>query len=140
VIHARRAFVGFAALAALAAFLGAALAQPIERNAKGRPDTDIQVGVFVNVLPDCSSGPLPTIRLAAAPAHGRITVRKGAIHATNFRQCLALEVPAYVAVYRSSPGFIGDDHFTIEVKFAGGRTETQKFTVTIDDPALGPRI
>ncbi len=56
----------FAAVAAaLIASTAAVLAQTqaVNRSVNGRPDTDIQIGVYVNVKPDCTSGPLPSIRL-----------------------------------------------------------------------------
>jgi hypothetical protein len=40
-------------------------------------------------------------------------------------------VTGYVALYRSQPDFSGNDVFVLEVKFPSGRTETQRFTVTI---------
>jgi hypothetical protein len=60
--------------------------QSVNRTASGQPDIDIPVGVYVNVRPDCRSGPLPSTQLTS-PA--RVT-------ATNVKQCLALEVPAFV--------------------------------------------
>ena len=84
----------------------------------------------------CTSGPLPTIRLSTAPAHGEVTVRKAKVSATNYKQCLALEVTGYVAFYKSEPDFNGNDTFVLEVKFPGSKTETQRFTVTI--AAAGP--
>jgi hypothetical protein len=83
------------------------------------------------VKPDCTSGPLPTIRLASPPSSGRVIVKTGKVKATNFKSCLALEVPAYVAFYRSSPNFVGDDSLTIEVKYANGQMEIQKITVNV---------
>jgi hypothetical protein len=44
---------------------GSAHAQPVNRTANGQPDTDIRVGVYVNVRQDCTSGPLPSIQLRA---------------------------------------------------------------------------
>ena len=38
-------------------------------------------------------------------------------HATNYKQCLALDVPGYVAFYKSQPDFSGNDVFVLEVKF-----------------------
>jgi hypothetical protein len=58
-------------------------------------------------------------------------VKKGKVNATNYRQCLALEVPGYVALYKSKPDFSGEDAFVLEVKFPNGRTEVQRITVTI---------
>jgi len=109
----------------------AALAQTVTRAARGEPGKDIRVGVFINVKQDCSSGPLPTIRLVEKPANGTVTVKSGKINVKNYKQCLALEVPAYVAFYKSEPTFNGVDSFVIEVRFPEGRTEMQKLNVTV---------
>jgi len=103
----------------------------VERTVKSVPNKDTQIGVYLNVLPDCTSGPLPTIRLMNAPAAGKVVVKSAKVKATNYKACLALEVPAYVAFYKSPPEFFGDDVLTIEVKYAGGRTEIQKITVNV---------
>jgi hypothetical protein len=124
-----------AAVILLAGFGGIALAQEqartVERTVKSIPNKDTQIGVYLNVLPDCTSGPLPTIRLVTPPASGKVVVKTAKVKATNYKACLALEVPAYVAFYKSPPEFFGDDVMTIEVKFAGGRTEIQKITVNV---------
>jgi hypothetical protein len=103
----------------------------VERTAKGPSGKPIQVGIYLNVRPDCTGGPLPTIRLTGPPQHGKIMVKKAKVSATNVKQCLALEVPGYVAFYQSRPNFAGVDALTLEVKFPGGRTEIQKITVTV---------
>lgn len=108
--------------------------QTVERNVKALPNKDTQIGLYINVKPDCTSGPLPIIRLAASPASGRVVVKPGKVKATNYKACLALEVPAYVAFYKSPPDFVGDDTLTIEVKYPGGRTEIQKITVNVSGP------
>ena len=128
-----RGLLGVFGMAVLLAGMGTANAQTqmVERSVKTAPNKDTQIGVYLNVLPDCTSGPLPTIRLAAPPASGKVVVKTAKVKATNYKACLALEVPAYVAYYKSSPEFVGDDVLTIEVKYAGGRTEIQKITVNV---------
>ncbi|MCP3369494.1 hypothetical protein [Bradyrhizobium cajani] len=113
---------------------------PVERTVKSATNKDTRIGVFINVLPDCTSGPLPTIRLVNAPASGKVTVKSAKVKATNYKACLALEVPAYVAFYKSQPDFIGDDVLTIEVKYAGGRTEIQKITINVAGPGAQQKI
>ena len=113
---------------------GQAETRVVERTARGPADKEIRIGAYVNVQPDCSSGPLPSIRLVGQPTNGKVTVKSAKMKGTNYKQCLALEVPAYVAFYRSTPGFVGTDVVTLEVKFANGRTETQKITITIGGP------
>jgi len=114
--------------------------QMVERSVKAAPNKDTQIGVYLNVLPDCSSGPLPTIRLASPPSSGKVVVKSAKVKATNYKACLALEVPAYVAFYKSPPEFTGDDVLTIEVKYLGGRTEIQKITVKVVGPGAQQKI
>ena len=112
----------------------------VERSVKSVPNKDTRIGVYINVRPDCTSGPLPTIRLVSPPASGKVVLKSGRVKATNYKACLALEVPAYVAFYKSPPDFVGNDFLTIEVKFVGGRTEIQKITVTVADVGAQQKI
>lgn len=107
---------------------------------KSAANKDTRIGLYLNVLPDCSSGPLPTIRLVNPPVSGKVTVKSAKVKATNYKACLALEVPAYVAFYKSQPDFVGDDVLTIEVKYAGGRTEIQKITINVSGPGAQQKI
>jgi hypothetical protein len=116
-----------------------ATAQTVTRDIKGLPDKDVQIGVYLNIQPDCTSGTLPTIRLATPPEHGKVAIKKAKVNATNYKQCLALEVTGYVGFYHSTPNYVGTDTFVLEVKFPEGRTETQMFTVTVGNPAAGQR-
>jgi len=105
--------------------------QTLERQFKGKPDTNINVGFFTTIKPDCTAGPLPAIRLISAPAHGKVTVKRGRLQATNLKQCLGADVPAFVALYRSAADYIGEDAFEIEVVGANGKKQIQRITVTL---------
>jgi hypothetical protein len=74
---------------------------------------------------------LPSIRLAEPPAHGKITVKKAKFNAMNYKQCLAVDGPAYVAFYRSDKDFLGTDSLVLDVSYPDGRKETQHITVTV---------
>ncbi len=105
-----------------------------ERTVKATQDKEMRVGVYFNLKPDCSSGPLPTIRLLTPPASGRVTVKNASVKATNQKNCLAFEVPGYVAFYKSAPDFLGQDGMTLEIRYPGGMTEIQKITVNVTGP------
>ena len=110
----------------------AAGAQPVnERDLKAAPGHDVQAGVYTAIKPDCTSGPLPAIRLVVPPGHGTVTVKRGLLKATNVKQCLGLEVPAFVALYRAADGFAGADTFDLEISYASGRKQLQHFSVTV---------
>jgi hypothetical protein len=108
-----------------------AQANSIERQIKVAPDVEVRVGIYTSLRPDCTAGPLPAIRLAVAPEHGTVTVRRAMLKATNLKQCLGTEVPAFVAFYRASQGSNSEDHFDLEVNFSAGRKQTQHFHVNI---------
>jgi len=111
--------------------IASAQAPAVQRAFKGPSGKNIQIGLYLNVRPDCTAGLLPTIRLSGPPEHGKVMVKKAKVSATNLKQCLALEVPGLVAFYQSRPDFVGTDNLTLEVKFPGGRTEIQKITVSV---------
>jgi hypothetical protein len=117
-----------------------ASAEAVEGTAQGETGKEIRIGVYVNLQPDCTSGPLPTIRLVEAPAHGKVTVKKGNVSATNFKQCLALSVPAYVAFYRSKKDFLGNDSVLLDVRYPGGKQELQHIVITVRESGAGPSI
>ena len=108
-----------------------AQADRLEREVKAAAGRDVRVGIYTNIRPDCTSGPLPAIRLVAAPAHGAVSVKRGTLKATNLKQCLGIEVPAFVAFYRAAGDFNGGDEFELEIGFAGGRKRLQHFRVEV---------
>lgn len=109
----------------------------VNRSLSGQPDTDIRVGVYVNIKPDCTSGPLPSIRLMSPPENGKVTVKQGNVRTTNYKQCLALEVPAFVVIYHPRADFSGVDVLSLEVKFSGAKTEVHKVSVTVGTGSPG---
>jgi hypothetical protein len=112
----------------------------IDHAVKATPGQNVRVGIYTSVRPDCTSGPLPAIRLAHAPAHGTVSVKRATLKATNIKQCLAIDVPAFVAFYRAAADFNGADEFELEVTFASGRKELQHFRVSAAGSGAGQGI
>lgn len=108
--------------------------QIVERMAKGQPGKDIRIGVYINLEPDCTSGPLPVVRVISKPTHGTVTIKRVRISGANYKHCVALEVPGRVALYRSNPGFTGVDVVTLEVRYPGIRAEMQRIRILVSDP------
>ena len=64
-------------------------------------------------------------------------LKQGKVTATNYKQCLAVEVPAFIAFYRSRADFAGVDVLTLEVKSQGGKTKLQRISVTVGTGSPG---
>ena len=100
-----RVALAIAILGGLPAVLAQAQGNIPERELKAAAGRDLRVGVYTDIRADCTSGPLPAIKLAVPPAHGAVTVKRGTLKATNIKQCLATEAPAFVAFYRARARF-----------------------------------
>ena len=103
----------------------------VDRQVRGKSGTNINAGIFTTVRQDCTPGPLPVVRLVAPPTHGTVTMKQGRLRATNLKQCLGLELPAFIAIYRSAKDFSGQDTFTLEVTGSGGQAQMQRVTVMV---------
>ena len=127
----RRLIVGLMLASSTAAL---AQQQTIQREFKGKPNTDINVGAFASINRNCTAGSPPVIRLISPPAHGKVTVKQAHLRATNLKQCLGVVLPAFVAIYRSGRDFVGQDVFTLEVISAKGKSQFQRISVTVIGP------
>jgi hypothetical protein len=127
----------FAAVALLSAVTFCAQAQSdfVERQLTASPGRDVRVGVYIDIKSDCTAGPLPAIRLVAAPGHGAVSVKRGTLKATNIKQCLGVEVPAFVAFYRAAAEFTGTDIFELEISKQDGRKQRVRIHVTVKKSA-----
>jgi hypothetical protein len=113
----------------------------VQRTINAAPGVNISAGVYADIKPDCTAGQLPAIRLIKPPAHGTVTIQRGNLKGTNFKQCLAFEIPALSAVYRATENYTGADEFVLEVIGNNGRKQVQHFRVTVSNkPTKGTPI
>jgi hypothetical protein len=85
------------------------------------------------VQKDCTSGPLPTIRVVTPPQHGELNVRSGTLKAGRITRCPTLAAKAQGVFYKANPAFKGTDEVSYEVKSASGKIETHTVRVTVKD-------
>jgi hypothetical protein len=112
----------------------------VDRSVKAQSGRDVRVGVFTSLKSDCTAGQLPTLRLKETPKNGTVTVKQGRWRATNIKRCLATEVPAFIAIYRSQPDFSGSDELVLEVVTANGKIQLQRIQVTVEKPPAGQSL
>jgi hypothetical protein len=106
----------------------------VERQVKGQPGKTVRIAVFTRIKADCTADQLPTVKLGEQPKHGQVIVRQGKVRLTNVRQCLAIEVPGFVAFYQARPDFPGKDVLTLEVREKDGRLQVQRITIVTGTP------
>lgn len=92
----------------------------------------VRLAVYGSIRADCTAGQLPSVRLSQNPEHGTITVKQARMRSTNFKNCLAVEAPVFVAIYRSTVGFSGQDLAALEVISSDGNKQLQRFKITIE--------
>lgn len=86
---------------------------------------EIRIGSMNNVNADCSSGPVPDIRVLTQPTNGELRMEEIRLvvsrSSTNNRShCNGKEVDARGVFYKSKAGFVGVDSVQLEVDFRNG--------------------
>ena len=113
----------------------AALAQTnsAHRSAEAVAGKSLRLGTYGNVQKDCTSGPLPTVRVLTPPKHGELNVRSGNLKAGRITRCPNLRATAQGVFYQASPKYSGTDEVSFEVKAASGKVETHTVRITVKD-------
>ena len=92
-----------------------------------------RLGVYGNVQKDCTSGPLPTVRVVTPPKHGELNVRSGKLKAGRISRCPKLEATAQGVFYKPNPAYKGADEVSYEVKSASGKVENHIVRITVKE-------
>jgi hypothetical protein len=92
-----------------------------------------RLGIYGNVQKDCTSGPLPTVRVVTPPKHGELNVRSGKLKAGRISRCPKLEATAQGVFYKPSPAYKGTDEVSYEVKSASGKVESHTVRITVKE-------
>jgi hypothetical protein len=92
-----------------------------------------RLGVYGNVQKDCTSGPLPTVRVVTPPKHGELNVRSGKLKAGRISRCPKLEATAQGIFYKPNPAYKGADEVSYEVKSASRKVESHTVKITVKE-------
>ncbi len=131
-------FLAAAAAVVTGAFIlsdDAALAQSNSafRSAEVVAGKSERLGVYGNVQKDCTSGPLPTVRVVTPPKNGELNVRSGTLKTGRITRCPKLAPKAQGIFYKANPTFKGTDEVAYEVKSASGKVESHTVRITVKD-------
>jgi hypothetical protein len=110
------------------------------------PETVVQREVFTGneariaapnwVNTDCTSGPLPDLRISTPPQNGslrqeEITMPIERPKDNNRASCNGKPVKAAAVFYKSKPGFTGSDNVVIDVDFKTGVVRRFNYKITV---------
>jgi len=98
--------------------------------------TEFRVAAMNFVNADCSSGPIPDVRIVAQPTNGELRteqIRHIVDRAPdNVRHhCNGKEVDALGLFYKSRDGFTGRDQITVDVDYKSGRVERYLYDIVV---------
>jgi hypothetical protein len=104
----------------------------VERTMTAESGKVARIGAYMNIKSDCTSGPLPILRLTEAPQGGKVVIKSAKVRVTNVGACLSTEAPGLIAFYQSRPDFSGPDKVAIEAKFPDrDSVNVQKITINV---------
>jgi hypothetical protein len=97
---------------------------------------EIRIAQLNNVLADCSSGPVPDVRVLTKPENGELRMEEiryivDRPPTNNRHVCNGKEVNANGVFYRSRPEFTGRDSALLEVDFKNGSIRQFFFDITV---------
>ena len=122
--------------AALLAVLVPATAQAQEVKALAMLGGNELVVLQPNMVnPDCSSGPLPDVRLALQPANGSVRMEPAPVVVSRPRNdprghCNGKQVDGMAVHYKSNEGFVGVERLVLRADFHNGNV--REFVVLVD--------
>ncbi|KQP33882.1 4-aminobutyrate aminotransferase [Methylobacterium sp. Leaf104] len=119
-------------LAAGALLAGPALAQTtVTRSETAATGKSVRLAIVPNLKKDCSTGPMPEIRVSGAPKNGSLITKVGKIKTPAKYRCPGKEAAVQAVFYQSKDGFTGSDEVTVDVKDSDGNVQTQNIKITV---------
>ena len=99
------------------------------------PGKAVRLVIAANLTKDCSSGPMPEIKISTAPKNGEVVTKAGRVKTPAAYRCPNKEAQVQAVFYKSKAGFSGTDEVLVEIKTADGTVEKQDIRITVDAAA-----
>ena len=119
-------------LAAGLLLTGPALAQTtVTRSETAASGKSVRLVIVPNLKKDCSTGPMPEIRVNGAPKNGSLITKVGKLKTPAKFRCPNKEAAVQAVFYQSKDGFTGSYEVTVDVKDSDGNVQTQTIKITV---------
>lgn len=110
---------------------------PVEVARKGRPNSDIFLGVYLTLDRDCKVGATPKVEFSGDPKSGKLRTRPHPINLRDVpgaprRTCIGTSPNGQAVIYRPDRRFRGEDKIEFRVVYPNGDIRAISATVTVE--------
>jgi hypothetical protein len=110
---------------------------PVEVTRKGRPASDVFLGVYLTLDRDCKVGATPRVEFAGDPKTGKLRTRPHPINLRDVpgaprRTCIGTSPNGQAVIYRSDRRFRGEEKVEFRVVYPNGDVRAVTATITIE--------
>ncbi|CAO4165317.1 MULTISPECIES: hypothetical protein [Methylorubrum] len=125
-----------AAPAALAAVwlccAGPALAQTTVTRSETVPaGKQARLVIVPNLKKDCSTGPMPEIKVTTPPKSGSLITKAGKLKTPAKYRCPNKDAEVQAIFYQPNSGYTGPDGVVVEIKNSDGEVEKRDIRITV---------
>ncbi|MBX9931580.1 MAG: 4-aminobutyrate aminotransferase [Methylobacterium sp.] len=98
----------------------------------------VRLAIVPNLKKDCTSGPMPEIRVSGAPKNGSLVTKVGKIKTPATYRCPNKEAAVQAVFYEAKAGYTGADEVVVDIKNSDGQVQTQTIKLTVGAAGTKP--
>ncbi|KQT46628.1 4-aminobutyrate aminotransferase [Methylobacterium sp. Leaf456] len=88
--------------------------------------------IVPNLKKDCSTGPMPEIRVVTPPKFGSLITKGGKLKTPAKYRCPNKDAEAQGIFYQANAGYTGSDTVVVEIKNSDGEIEKRDIRITVE--------
>lgn len=104
---------------------------------KGKPNSDVFLGIYLTLDRDCKIGEAPKVTYSLEPKHGKMRTRPHPINLRDVpgaprRTCIGTSPNGLAVLYRADRRFKGEEKIIFSLTYPNGDTREVSATVTVE--------
>ncbi|WP_342151551.1 4-aminobutyrate aminotransferase [Methylorubrum sp. SB2] len=129
----RSGATGALVLAVALGLAGSAAAQTTVTRSETVPaGKSARLVIVPNLKKDCSTGPMPEIRVVTPPKFGSLITKSGKLKTPAKYRCPNKDTEAQAIFYQGNAGYTGNDTVVVEIKDSDGQIEKRDIRITVE--------
>lgn len=111
---------------------GAAAQTTVTRSETVQAGKSGRLVIVPNLKKDCSTGPMPEIRVTTPPKSGSLITKSGKLKTPAKYRCPNKDVEAQAIFYQANAGYTGQDTVVVEIKNSDGEIEKRDIRISVE--------